>query len=69
MKATTKSAIITSAVAPIIAEEVKEDIAEVDVIYTDTIVEEVDTAVEESLAEDIPQEETSSEEQKEESAE
>ncbi|GDX66497.1 hypothetical protein LBMAG36_15640 [Chlorobiota bacterium] len=69
VKATTKSAIITSAVAPIIAEEVKEDIAEVDVIYTDTIVEEVDTAVEESLAEDIPQEETSSEEQKEESAE
>lgn len=69
VKATTKSAIITSAVAPIIAEEVKEEIAEVDVISTDTIVEEVDTAVEESLAEDIPQEETSSEEQKEESAE
>ncbi len=69
VKATTKSAIITSAVAPIIAEEVKEEIAEVDVMSTDTIVEEVDTAVEESLAEDIPQEETSSEEQKEESAE
>lgn len=69
VKATTKSAIITSAVAPIIAEEVKEDIAEVDVMSTDTIVEEVDTAIEESLAEDIPQEETSSEEQKEESAE
>lgn len=69
VKATTKSAIITSAVAPIIAEEVKEEIAEVDVMSSDTIVEEVDTAVEESLAEDIPQEETSSEEQKEESAE
>lgn len=69
VKATTKSAIITSAVAPIIAEEVKEEIAEVDVMSTDTIVEEVDTAAEESLAEDIPQEETSSEEQKEESAE
>lgn len=69
VKATTKSAIITSAKAPIIAEEVKEEIAEVDVMSTDTIVEEVDTAVEESLAEDILQEETSSEEQKEESAE
>ena len=56
VKATTKSAIITSAVAPIIAEEVKEEIAEVDVMSTDTIVEEVDTAVEESLAKDIPQE-------------
>ncbi len=69
VKATTKSAIITSAVAPIIAEEVKEEIAEVDVMSTDTIVEEVDTAVEESLAEDIPQEEISSEDKKEESAE
>ena len=69
VKATTKSAIITSAVAPIIAEEVKEEIAEVDVMSTDTIVEEVDTAVEESLAEDIPQEEISSEDKKEESSE
>ncbi len=69
VKATTKSAIITSAVAPIIAEEVKEEIAEVDVMSTDTIVEEVDTAVEESLAENIPQEEISSEDKKEESAE
>ena len=36
---------------------------------TDTIVEEVETASEESLAENISQEETSSEDKKEESAE
>lgn len=69
MKATTKSAIITSAVAPITAEEVEEEIAEVIEMSTDTIVEEVETASEESLAEDIPQEEISSEDKKEESAE
>ena len=69
MKATTNSAIITSAVAPITAEEVEEEIAEVIEMSTDTIVEEVETASEESLAEDIPQEEISSEDKKEESAE
>jgi Na+-translocating ferredoxin:NAD+ oxidoreductase RnfG subunit len=62
MKATTKSAIITSAVAPITAEEIEEEIAEVKEMSTDTIIEE-------SLVEDIPQEETSSEDKKEESAE
>lgn len=69
MKATTNSAIITSAVAPITAEEVEEEITEVIEMSTDTIVEEVETASEESLAEDIPQEEISSEDKKEESAE
>lgn len=69
MKATTKSAIITSAVAPITAEEVEEEIAEVIEMSTDSIIEEVETASEESLAEDIPQEEISSEDKKEESAE
>lgn len=69
MKATTNSAIITSAVAPITAEEVEEEITEVIEMSTDTIVEEVETASEESLAEDIPQEEISSEDKKEDSAE
>lgn len=69
MKATTKSAIITSAVAPITAEEVEEEITEVIEMSTDSIIEEVETASEESLAEDIPQEEISSEDKKEESAE
>ena len=69
MKATTNSAIITSAVAPITAEEVEEEITEVIEMSTDTIVEEVETASEEFLAEDIPQEEISSEDKKEESAE
>jgi len=80
VKVTTKSATITSAVAPITAEEVKEEIAEVEAMSTeaiveealpaeDTIVEAVESAIEESSSEDTRHEETASEDQKEESAE
>lgn len=78
-KVTTKSAVITSAVAPITAEEVKEDIIEVEVMSTEVLtedslpllvanVEEEETSVESDSIQEIPQEENSSKEHKEESA-